>query len=153
VTENNIEQRIKDPALRRAYLAWRNILVNRPTLPNIGDFEALTAECRDARFLTKFEDGTFRYLKVGEALTKRLGRSLDGELVERRAPELVGSLGATYRNCVTRQAPCYEYARFDMGDGVPMNFERLALPFFSAARTVSHVGGVALFADVAASTA
>ena len=148
----NIQQQIKDQALRRVYLAWRSILVNRPTLPNIGDFESLTAECRDARFLTKVEDGTFRYLKVGDALTQRLGRVLDGELVERRAPELVGSLGATYRNCVTRQAPCYEYARFDLGDGAPMNFERLALPFFSAARTVAHVGGVVLFADIGATS-
>jgi hypothetical protein len=148
----NIEQQIKEPVLRDVYRAWRRILVDRPSLPNVGDFDALTARCRDSIFLTELEDGSFRYLKVGDTLKTRLGRSLDGELVERRAPELVGSLGATYRNCVARQAPCYEYARFDLGDGRPVHFERLVLPFFSAARTVSHVGGVVLFADIEATS-
>jgi hypothetical protein len=104
----DIQEQIKDSALRRVYRAWRGILVNRASLPAVDDFDMLTTECRDSAFLTEFENGTFRYLKVGGALTERLGRVLDGELVERRAPELVGSLGATYRNCVTRQAPCYE---------------------------------------------
>jgi hypothetical protein len=149
----NIEHQIKEAVLRDVYRAWRRILVDRPSLPNIGDFDSLTAGCRDSIFLTEVEDGTFRYLKIGDALKTRLGRSLEGDLLERRAPELVGSLGATYRNCVTRQAPCYEYARFDLGDGRPVHFERLALPFFSTARTVSHVGGVVLFADIDATTA
>ena len=148
----DIEQQIGDLSLRRVYRAWRNILINRASLPGSDDFDALTVDCRDSAFLTEFENGTFRYLKVGDALTARLGRVLNGELVERRAPELVGSLGATYRNCVTRQAPCYEYARFDFGDGEPLHFERLALPFFSTARTVSHVGGVVLFADIGATS-
>jgi hypothetical protein len=151
VTDNTIESQIRDQALRRVYRAWRGILVNRASLPAVDDFEGLTSECRDLTFLAEVEEGTFRYLKIGPALTNRLGRSLDGELVERHAPELVGSLGATYRNCVTRQAPCYEYARFDLGDGMQTNFERLAFPLFSASRTVSHVGGIVLFADVAAS--
>lgn len=144
----DIELQIKDASLRRIYSAWRRILVDRPSLPYVDDFARLAAECRDKTFLATVENGTFRFIEVGESLTRRLGRSLDGEVVKHHPPELVGSLGATYRNCVTRQAPCYEYARFDFGDANPTFFERLALPFFSATRTVSHVGGVVLFADV-----
>jgi hypothetical protein len=91
----------------------------------------------------------FRVAHVGEALASRLGRPLDGEPVGLIGAELPGSQEAAYRRCARTCGPCYEQARFALGDGQPVAFERLLLPFSDNGRDVTHLLGMAVFTDLA----
>ncbi len=142
-----IERRIKSPALRSLYLRWRADLFDRPGLPGTATFDF--GELAAHSFMAAVEGESFTFVSVGRALIERLGRSPVGETFANDATELFGSLKATYRLCVEREAPCYEYLRHADIDAGPMLFERLTLPFFGAQGVVTHVGGVALFTPLA----
>lgn len=143
----SIERNIKSPGLKRLYLRWRQLLLDGADLPGLRAFDFDNDEMSPHGFVVAVEGDGFRYIFVGDALVKRLGRSPVGETVDGDAHELLGSLQATYRQCRTQQAPCYEFVRYALGDERPFLFERLVMPFFGG-DTVTHLAGVVLFSDL-----
>ena len=143
--------RLRTPELRDAYRAWRAARVPG-RLPQLGDFRIGDAHAADNAFLVEVterpEGPGFRYVSVGPALNGRLGRDLLG--TEPASDDAVGSLAEGYRRCVRTGAPTYEYARYRMGDGPPTLFERLLLPLSAEGGHLTHLAGIALFADIAA---
>ena len=101
----SIERNIKSPGLKRLYLRWRQLLLDGADLPGLRAFDFDNDEMSPHGFVVAVEGDGFRYIFVGDALVKRLGRSPVGETVDGDAHELLGSLQATYRQCRTQQAP------------------------------------------------
>jgi hypothetical protein len=90
---------------------------------------------------------TFRFLKVGWALIARLGiqgTDVAAEIRPDPNDEILGSLTGAYRRCVRTSSPRYEYARYDLGEGEPVLFERLILPLSDDGERVTHLVGLAL---------
>jgi hypothetical protein len=91
----------------------------------------------------------FRFTQMGSALQARFPTNMVGllasELNSRHHDESFGSLVSAYRHCARTLAPSYEFATYDFGDGSPLSFERLILPFRDAYRPVSHLLGLVLF--------
>lgn len=93
---------------------------------------------------------TFRYIRVGRALLSRLDSPTVGTTVTgQRAPdpndEVLGSLEVAYRRCARTLLPSYDYARYDLGDNAPFQFERLILPVSDDGEQITHLVGVVLF--------
>ncbi len=89
----------------------------------------------------------YRYVRFGDALAERLGRSLVGQPVGADGDEL-GSAGASYRRCQETALPSYEYARFSLADEMPLLFERLLLPLSDDGVRVTHLLGVVFFTEL-----
>ena len=88
------------------------------------------------------EGDEIRFPQVGHALIRELGRPLN-------AQDLTGldeqSLRGMYRTCAERGEPVHQYLQFDFGDGNPLTFEQLLVPFGMAPDgPVSHVASVAI---------
>jgi hypothetical protein len=144
-----IERRIRNPKLQRMYLRWRRSLLDDPGLPAAQSFSFDADGLSAHSFIAAVRTESFVFVSVGSALAERLGRPLVGEAVEGDAAELFGSQKATYRRCVEHKAPCYEFLGCNLGDGQPLLFERLVMPFFGEQSAVTHVGGAALFTTLA----
>lgn len=138
-----IEHQIRAPALGGLYRYWRDILIDGADLPNLTRFDLGALE--DKAFLAEVKADGFYFFAFGESLERRLGYSLKHKFVPNDANELFGSAKAAYRNCVELSAPCYDYARYDLGDGPPLSFERLILPLFSPDKKISHIAGAVIF--------
>lgn len=125
--------------------SWRAAIRPGNSMPNVISFQAIVKAHAGSSFLASVESGGFRFVTVGERLTRRLGWLLHNEIVEADAVERFGSLKSTYQRCVERQAPCYEMLRCNFGEGGATTFERLTLPFAGPDGAVSHVGGTVGF--------
>lgn len=92
-----------------------------------------------------------RFVRVGAALARRLGRPLEGESAggDLEADEVFGGLGEAYHRCARHGVPCHDYARLGFGDGgEPLYFERLLLPVAADGGTrPTHLVGLAFFSD------
>jgi hypothetical protein len=130
---------------------WRAAIRPDRSMPNVMSFHAIVTTHGPSSFLAGVEPDGFRFVSVGDKLTRRLGWSLEGDILDADALERFGSLKSTYQRCVERRAPCYEYLRGNLGDGNATTFERLTLPFAGPSGGVSHVGGVVGFDDDLAS--
>jgi hypothetical protein len=137
--------------MRRLYDRWRE-LHGQGALPSLRRFDPGARAGLEWMFTVAVdrtvEPGLFRVIHVGEALARRLGRPLDDEPVGLTGAEVPGSQEAAYRRCVRTCGPCYEHARFALGDGQPVSFERLLLPFSNDGRTVTHLLGMAVFGNL-----
>lgn len=138
-----IEHQIREPALGGLYRYWRGVLIDGAGLPDLARFNFGALE--DKAFLAEVKSDGFYFLAFGEILERRLGYSLNRKFVPNDANELFGSTKAAYRNCVELSAPCYDYARYDLGDGSPLSFERLILPLFGPDKKISHIAGAVIF--------
>lgn len=155
---DRLRERLQQPELREAYMAWMAVRGARiETLPATDAFRfgALSDKASASAYLAEvLENGTggFRFLRAGRALEDRLGRPLIGTVVGGAGGEIDGALGgsisAVYRRCVLTRAPSYDYARFALGDGRPVLLERLILPLSGNGTSVTHVAGVAVFAEL-----
>jgi PAS domain S-box-containing protein len=148
-------RRLRSPELLAAYLFWRAARNGDrpPRLPDLNwgglpqAANAFTAAIEPAGNTVNF-----RFLHVGAALEGRLGRRLGGTLVSElggpaQDDEVLGSLEGSYRRCARTQAPSYEYASYDFGDGAPVMFERLILPVSDDGHRLTHLVGIALFTE------
>lgn len=142
-----MDQRIKSKALQQVMESWRAAILQSSALPSFLSYHVIVREHAPSSFLASVERDGFRFVTVGDKLTERLGSFLAGEIVSNDPEELFGSLKATYSRCVEQRAPCYEFLRYDLGDGAPGMFERLTLPFADSETRVSHVCGTVLFSD------
>jgi len=147
--ETLLAARLRTPALREAYQAWRRAR-RGGGLPTPAAFDLSALSEAGSSFLVAVsnapDEPAFRYLRVGQALTDRLGRALAGTAPD--PDDTLGSLEDGYRRCVRTGAPTYEYARYRMASEPPVLFERLLLPLSDDGATVTHLAGVALFANI-----
>jgi hypothetical protein len=147
-----LRARLRVKAMRQLYDRWRELQA-QGSLPPLRRFDPGRLAGLEWLFTVvvdrTVEPALFRVAHVGEALASRLGRPLDGEPVGLIGAELPGSQEAAYRRCARTCGPCYEHARFALGDGQPVAFERLLLPFSDNGRDVTHLLGMAVFTDLA----
>ncbi len=144
--------RLRTPKLREAYQAWRRARKPGGRLPTPAEFDLSARSFAADAFLVAVsatpEGHEFHFIIVGPALNGRLGQTLDG--TSPAADDALGSLEDGYRRCVRTGLPTYEYARFRLGDAAPVLFERLLLPLSEDGSTLTHLAGVALFANIPA---
>ena len=146
-------KRLRAPALRQLYLTWQASKADGVLLPPLSRIEPLPFGLGPHAYTVAVESGAvpcFRYVSVGHALTMRLGRPLQGSVVEDAAAEdeeILGELRACYRRCARNLGPVYQSARFNFGDGSPLQIERLVLPVSDNGQTVTHLVGIVLFSE------
>ena len=145
-------RRLQAPALRQLYLNWHASKEPGALLPRLSGIDPLRFGLGPHAFtvaMVSDDPAEFRFLSVGSALTRRLGRPLDGAAIDITAEdaETLGEIGATYRRCARNLAPVYQAARFNFGDGSPLHLERIVLPVSENARTITHLVGIALFTE------
>lgn len=151
--------RLRTPSLRAAYLSWHAARLPGDALPRLAGFDLATLDLQDHAILLAVDaagsDAAFRFVSAGAAITVRLGRPLSGTPAEalELASDTPGSMMAAYRRCLRTTAPIFESARFDLGDGPALRFERLMLPLSEDGRRVTHLVGVVLFHDEATAAA
>ena len=151
---SRLMQRLKTPALRRFYLNWQTCSVPAESLPSLAQIDPARFGLGPNSFVAKVESeqpASFRFISVGAELTSRLGRPLDGELIDNSFDddEILGELHGTYRRCMRNGRPIYQGARFDFGDGSPLRFERLVLPISEDGDAITHLVGIAVFTNEA----
>jgi PAS domain S-box-containing protein len=158
---DRLAARIHTEALRRVYQGWLRTK-GLQVLPRLTEMDLTSFGLMDRMFVADVkgcEDvTTFRYLSVGRMLTIRLGRPLDGAEghianAQDMGDTALGSLNGAYLRCCRSKVPTYEFARYDLGDGVPALFERLLLPFSDDNQNVTHLVGLVLIPDAPTSTA
>ncbi|MGE4049402.1 MAG: response regulator, partial [Acetobacteraceae bacterium] len=148
--------RIQTEALKWLYSAWRTRRQAAGGPPRLADLPLDSYGLSDRMFVAEVRGAShvrrFEYLSVGRRLAARLGRSLEGHqrLVANGYDfgELaLGTLDAAYLRCCRTRSPTYEFARYDFGDGAPMIFERLLLPFSENGEGITHMAGVVLISE------
>ncbi|KJB96613.1 hypothetical protein N826_32665 [Skermanella aerolata KACC 11604] len=145
---DKLRDRLRNPGLRDAYDRWKALRNAGGGLPDRDLFPSDDTTMKDNSFMVE-PDGTggYRYVRFGDALAERLGRSLLGEQAGDDGDDL-GSAGASYRRCQETGLPSYEYARYSLADEVPLLFERLLLPLSDDGKRVTHLLGVAFFTEL-----
>ena len=138
-----VRRKLKSAILRDFYDAWASLRGPRDQLAIFARFDrerfsaggCLTiAECA--------RNGSVKLIEVGKALSERMGRAVaDGDLMS----EDPRSVTEAIRRCAHAGKPCYEQFRFDFGDGDPVTFERLLMPFAQGGRRITHVVEIAVF--------
>jgi hypothetical protein len=145
-------QRLRSPGLLAALLAWREAR-GSALLPVIDAVRCIAPEQVDSMFIAALEGTeeapTFRFESIGSALLEKLGPGEQPNPAAVSEENLMGTLAGAYRRAARTGLPSYEYARYALGDGVPVRFERLILPASRDGRQVSHLLGIALFANLA----
>lgn len=145
-------QRISSNVLRAIYFAWHDLKA-RTGFPRLGDFKLSAFDVQERSFIAECTDETtLRYVRVGSLLSVRAKRAIEGDTVQSGdGPDTdesaLGGIAAAYGRCRRTRLPNYEYARWDLGDGPPMVFERLLLPFSVTGAEVTHLIGVVLISD------
>jgi PAS domain S-box-containing protein len=142
--DSPVRRRLKNAFVCSLYDTWAR---QRPAggLPQLADFDWNQFAATGALTIAKFDsNGDVQFAQIGRALTERLGRSADE--IRDLAAEDTNSLTQVYRRCAQAAEPCHELMRIDFGDGDPLMFERLLVPFSATAGSVpSHVVGIVVF--------
>jgi hypothetical protein len=148
---DKLRGRLRNQGLLNAYDRWRALRSAGGSLPDRDLFPIDDTTMSDNSFMVEAcvngHAGEYRYVRLGNALAQRLGRSLVGELVSEDGDEL-GSTGASYRRCLESASPSYEYARYSLADETPLLFERLLLPLSEDGVRVTHLLGIVFFTDL-----
>jgi hypothetical protein len=143
----DLDRHIRSAALKHLYQRWRASLLDQQYLPSIETFSFSEDGLAGHAFVATVEDACFRLVSVGSVLAERYGQNLAGTTIVDDAIEMTGSL-KSYRACVEKETPVYEYIRYALSDDRPMLFERLILPLFDAGCRVTHVAGVVLLTEL-----
>jgi putative addiction module CopG family antidote len=150
-------RRLNTPALRQLYLNWQTARIDGRSLPGLAALDPVRFGLGPHAFIVRVESTeplALRFLSVGTELTTRLGRPLNGASIgsAHEDQDILGELEITYRRCARLQAPIYQSARFDFGDGAPLHLERLVLPVSDDGETLTHLVGIAVFNESNAQT-
>ncbi len=148
---DKVRDRIRNPKVRNLYESWRRIVTAKGNLPcpsDASDFDNLLMDNSYLLEVTGQEDApAFRFVQVGNALTERLGRPLEGEVLRASDYDVLGSITRAFQRCLKGVA-YFDYSRLSLGDGRILLFERLLLPISSDRMTVTHLFGVATFDEL-----
>ncbi len=142
IEESPVRQKLKTQQLRDLYDSWARLRGSKGQLPDFAKLDRDRFGASGGLTVADISpDGNVRFTSVGRALVERLGVKPD-DSSSLAAGE---GLAEAYRRCASDRQPCYEHLRFDFGDGDPVTFERLLLPFSRGGRRASHVAGMAVF--------
>jgi PAS domain S-box-containing protein len=83
----------------------------------------------------------FFFTLVGNTLREAAGADVAADQLPVSGNDTVAAREAAYRRCAMTGQPSYEYARFDLGEGIVEQFERLLLPFSTDGSTVDWIVG------------
>jgi hypothetical protein len=138
-------------------LNWQTARIDGRSLPGLAALDPVRFGLGPHAFIVRVESTeplALRFLSVGTELTTRLGRPLNGASIgsAHEDQDILGELEITYRRCARLQAPIYQSARFDFGDGAPLHLERLVLPVSDDGETLTHLVGIAVFNESNAQT-
>ncbi|MFC7736673.1 hypothetical protein ACFQX4_12635 [Roseomonas sp. GCM10028921] len=143
--------RLRTPAMRRLYLAWEAARGRPAGLPRPGSVDPAAFDLSPYNFVAAVLPGEpprFSYRSVGRGAGGAAGSSPAGRHGGAGRPGGgAGLAGGACRRCARTLRPLYQAARYDLGDGVPLRFERLILPVSADGREISELIGVALFDD------
>jgi hypothetical protein len=142
--ESPVRRRLKSPTVCSLYDAWARHRDTAGTLPQLAGFDWSRFAATGALTIAVVEAGgaAVRFVQVGRALIDELGHPLHDQDV---AEDETG-ITETYRRCGRQGEPTHELLRFDFGDGDPLTFERLLVPFSATGgRTVTHIVGIAVY--------
>ncbi len=144
---DRLEARLRSDALRPVFRRWRAAAA-ADRLPRHEDFIEAAGEIARAAVvvavdMTRLPMG-FRIERAAPDVARLAPQTLEGVDVAVTGDEALGSREAAYRRCVRSRQPSYEYARFAFGDGRPVVFERLLLPFGDDASLVTHLVAVVI---------
>ena len=143
INESPVRQKLKSETLRNFYDAWAGLGGPDGRLPSLPTFDrGLFAESGALTIAEVAGDNIVGFLKVGQALTERLGRPLNDRDLASDDEE---SIKEAYRRCARGTAPCYERVRFNFGGGDVVTFERLLLPFSRDGKHVTHIAGLVVY--------
>jgi PAS domain S-box-containing protein len=144
IAASPVRRKIKSETICTLYDLWTRQRGSFAALPKLSDFDWAHFSASGALTIASIDAvNGLRFVQIGRALVERIGRPLqnqDGDA------ESVVSLEKIYQRCALSGEPCHELLRFDFGDGDPMSFERLLVPFSSAGgRVATHVIGLSVF--------
>jgi signal transduction histidine kinase len=148
---DKVRDRIRNPKVRNLYESWRRLASDNGRLPTPDDAAHFDNALSDNSYLLEImgpEDApAFRFARVGNALTERLGRPLEGEILRASDHDVLGSITRAFQRCLKGVA-YFDYSRLSLGDGRMLLFERLLLPLSDNKTTVTHLFGVATFDEL-----
>ncbi len=132
---DRMETRFRAEILRPVLRRWRREAAGRE-LPDLAAFNFKGLGVADRLAIVSVDltrlPIAFRIESTGERITGMAGAVVPGMHVPVTGAQVPGTVEAAYRRCAQSRRPGYEYARFDLGDGQPVVFERLLLPFAAA---------------------
>jgi PAS domain S-box-containing protein len=134
--------RIKSDVIKSLYDLWVRQRGTENMLPRLSEFEWARFSASGALTIAAITpDHNIDFVQLGRGLVERYGRHIEDGAIEDTA-----ALTPIYQRCGQTKDPCHEMLRFDFGDGDPMTFERLLVPFSSSdGCLVTHVVGLAVF--------
>jgi PAS domain S-box-containing protein len=148
---DRVRDRIRNQRVRDVYEAWRQIVSLKGHFPSPHETDDFDFGLKDNSYLLEVmgpEDApSFRFVHVGNALTERLGRPLEGEILSASDYDVLGSITRAFQRCL-KGVPYFDYSRLSLGDGRLLLFERLLLPITDNKTSVTHLFGVATFDEV-----
>lgn len=123
---SNVRPSVKSDLLKRFFDAWAASERRRNQLPSLVHFDLAPFRSTGALNLVEVGSDGVRFIEIGHAVVEQLGRELTPSELADDDPE---SFAESYRRCAQTMTACHEIASFDFGDGEPLTFERLLLPF------------------------
>jgi hypothetical protein len=148
---DRVRERVRGARVRAIYELWRTVLADKARLPLLA--EARIFEARDVAdtFLIEvigdWSRPSFRFVRVGSALTERYGAPLDGVMLADDEADAFAPIARAYKRCLQGVA-YFDYSRVSLGDGKLTLFERMVLPISDNQLTITHLFGIATFADI-----
>ncbi|MBT3070710.1 hypothetical protein KKP04_07505 [Rhodomicrobium sp. Az07] len=148
---DRVRERVRGARVRTIYELWRTVLAEKARLPLLA--EARIFEARDmadtflVEVLGEWSSPSFRFLRVGSALSQRYGAPLEGLMLGDDAEHAFSPIARAYKRCLKGVA-YFDYARVSLAEGKLTLFERLVLPVSDNNQTITHLFGIATFADL-----
>jgi PAS domain S-box-containing protein len=141
--ESPVRQRLRSEVLLAFYDAWASLRGLHGRMPVLKQLKRDSFATAGALTVAEIGgNGDAHLVEVGHALTERMGRLLDPKDLQNPNPD---GIRESYERCAKHGRPCYEHLRFDFGDGEPVTFERLLLPFTRGGKRITHVAGLVVF--------
>jgi two-component sensor histidine kinase len=142
--DSPVRRRLRNTIVASLYDNWARQRGPGGNLPQLAGFDWTRFAATGALTIAVLEaGGAVRFVQVGRALIHELGHPLRDQDV---AVENETSMAEVYRRCGRQGEPTHELLHFDFGDGDPLTFERLLVPFSTTGgRTVTHVVGIAVY--------
>jgi hypothetical protein len=144
IAESPLRRNLRHATVRALYDSWTQLRGVGSALPALSGFDWKRFAATGALTVAQVHaDDSVRFIQVGQALTAALGRGIEAKDLEDNDPY---SLAEAYCRCSRQGDPTHELLRFDFGDGTPLTFERLLVPFSAPdGETATHVIGIAIF--------
>jgi len=145
-TADRVRDKIRGDRVRTIYELWRSVIGEKMRLPVLAEARIFETQDSPEMFLVEVSANSFRFIRVGRTLVERFGSPLEGQILTDDA-NAIGFLGGAYKRCLGGVAH-YDYSRMSLGEGKLTLFERLVLPISDNNLTVTHLCGIATFADI-----